>query len=290
MSNLVKFISDTVIFLFEERGQTPIGTAFIIGYPTSKEPDMIVPLVVTAKHVIGNRERIIGRFTPAQGSLPFSVPYDLVSLRRSGDVWEHQDEGVDLMVFRTPHFEQVDYTPFPTSLIASRQTFSDEDIMITDRIMFPCLLVNFMGTSRNYPVVRGGTIALIPEEPVQLEYFVGSRRIRTSQHVIMIDATAVLGASGSPIFLYPGPRPKRGAFTIGGGSPLLLGIMHGFYPTLPRNLVTVQSRARVGFSENSGIAIVFPSWLLLEIIERNDVKNRINDLLTSLPAHNYTGV
>lgn len=236
-------------------------------------------MVVTAKHVVGDYERIVGRFTAKSGAIPVGVSYDLKSLRLQGDLWEHSDEGVDLLVFRTRHFKELEYEPFPMELIASKKTCTDEDVKATDRVIFPSLLVNFMGTARNYPVTRDGSIALIPDEVVPLEYDVGTKRIRTKQEVILIDATAVPGASGSPIFLWPGPRVKGNAFSIGGTKPWLLGIMHGFYPALPRELIAVEvSKVLPAFRENSGIAIVFPSWRLLEILESDKVVRRIEEV------------
>ena len=272
-------LASTVIFLFAEGGQIPIGTAFIVGYPVPGKSDAVIPLIVTAKHVIGDRGKVIGRFSTKSKTGPASVLYDLTDLRRKGDVWVHQDEGVDLIVFRTPHFEKTEYQPFPITLISSKKTYSEEDIKVTDRIIFPCLLVNFMGTARNYPVTRDGSIALIPDEPVPLEYEVGKRRISTNQHLVLIDATSIPGASGSPVFLWPGPRLKSNAFAIGGTQPWLLGVMHGFYPALPREIVGIETTKLVpGFSENSGIAIIFPSWRLLEIFQRDDLVKRIQDL------------
>jgi len=280
MAHFVSTLASTVIFLFEEGAQVPIGTAFIVGYPISDGSGAVVPLVVTAKHVVGDREKVIGRFTATSGSELVHVVYDLAASRSEGDVWTHPDEGIDLLVFRTLHFEQTKYEPVPLEVIASKQIYSEEEITATDRIVFPCLLVNFMGTARNYPVVRDGSIALIPEEPVPLEYDVGARRIRTKQQVILIDATSIGGASGSPVFLWPGPRLKGRSYALGGTRPWLLGIMHGFYPALPRKLVGIQTATLVpAFAENSGIAIVFPSWRLLEILERDEVAKRIQGLM-----------
>jgi hypothetical protein len=240
---------------------------------------MAIPLVVTAKHVVGDRERIVGRFTRKSGGIPAGITYDLVGLRRSGDLWEHPDEGVDLLVFRTLHFEEADYEVLSMPLIASKKTYLEEKIQPTDRVIFPCLLVNFMGASRNYPVVRDGSIALIPDEPVPLEYDVGTKRIRTEQQVILIDATSIPGASGSPIFLGPGIRAERGSGSLFATRPWLLGVMHGFYPATPRELVDVQvGKVIPAFSENSGIAIAFPSWRLLEILERDDVAKRMQEV------------
>jgi hypothetical protein len=281
MSSIIGQLSKTVVFLFDESGQTPIGTGFLIGYPVEGKPNLSIPLIATAKHVIGGRERIVARYTPKANPTPVSIPYNLAELRRNGDLWEHQDKGVDIVLFRTTHFDVTDYLTIPPSLIASRQKFSDEDIKASDRIIFPCLLVNFMGASRNFPVVRDGSIALIPEEDVPIEYNVGTEHISTRQQLIFIDATAIPGASGSPVFLHPSPRLKNNNLALE-GTVFLLGIMHGFYQAVPRPIEEIRVTSSVNvFRENSGIALVFPSWRILEILESQPLTQRLRSLMTT---------
>ena len=166
MEEFVRNIASSVIFLFDEDGEDPIGTAFIIEYPVPGKSGLRVPLVVTAKHVLGDREVVTGRFSTKSGIVPVHVEYPLADFRRQGDVWEHPDEGVDLVIFKTPHLDETVYVPIPVEAIASRETYAEEDVKATDRVIFPCLLTKFMGTTRNYPVIRDGSIALIPDEPV----------------------------------------------------------------------------------------------------------------------------
>jgi hypothetical protein len=239
-----------------------------------------VPLVVTAKHVIGALNKVYGRYTPKDGKTPAIVEYDLAAFRESGDLWEHSDPGVDIVVFRTPHFEQTKYEPIPLELIASKEDFAKNQIQSTDRVIWPGLLVNFMGSERNYPVIRNGTIALIPDEPVPITYDKGGKKVETRQELILVDGTAVPGASGSPVFLWPGPRVAGGAFNIGGTKPYVLGVLSGFYPALPRQVLEINvSKTASMYAENSGVAIVFPSWRLREIVELPQVKKRIEQIL-----------
>ncbi len=280
MADLGATLGTAVVFLFAGAGQVPIGTAFLVGYPVPGKPGAFVPLVVTAKHVIGDQTKVSARFTPKSGKTPGMVEYDLQSLRRDGDLWEHPDPGVDLIVFRTPHFEQAKYEVVPLDLIATKEIFASEQIQSTDRVVYPGLLVNFMGTTGNFPVVRDGSIALIPEEPVPMKYELGGKVIETKQEVLLIDGTAVPGASGSPVFLWPGPRLRGGTFTVGGTQPYVLGVLQGFYPALPREILEVEtSRTARMFAENSGIAIVFPSWRLREVLDLPAVGLRVKSLV-----------
>ena len=286
MAHFTSDLSSTVIFLFTEHaehGQIPIGTGFVIAYPVPDKPGTIIPLIVTAKHVIGDHKRIVGRYSTKSGTSTAFAIYDLEDLRRNGDVWEHPNDGVDLIVFRTLHYKETDYKAIPLDFIASREIYQEEEISITDRIIFPCLLVNFMGSTRNYPVMRDGSIALICDEPIPLEYAVGDRHISTTQQLILIDATSIAGASGSPIFLWPGPRIKGQSFHVGGSKPWLLGLMHGFYTAIPREVREIQTEIMIpSFAEKSGIAIIFPSWHLLEILNSDEVSKRIDVIANPL--------
>lgn len=281
MTDIGSILASAVIFLFAENGVTPIGTAFVVAYPIPAPENAYVPIIVTAKHVIADQTKVVGRFTSTTDGQTISVIYDIAKLRADGDLWEHDDTGVDIVVFRTQHFTGARYQPLPLELLASRADFKTEGIQTTDRVIFPSLLVNFMGATKNYPVIRDGSIALIPDEKVPMQYQIGNRVIKTSQEVLLLDATSIPGASGSPVFLWPGPRLKNGTFAIGGTRPLVLGVMHGFYPASPREVVEIVTKVQRFYQENSGIAIVFPSYRVREIIDGNKVKSRIEKLIAS---------
>ena len=204
--------------------------------------------------------------------------FDLAKLRNDGDLWEHPDDGIDLVAFRMLHSTEIDYTQYPFDGIASRDLFAKEEIKATDRVVFVSLLLNFMGTTRNFPVFRDGMISLIPTELVPDKYSVGSRLITTQQEFIMIDATATPGASGSPVFHWPTTRIKGGTFQAG-GTAWLVGIVHAFYQAPPRRVAEVApTSSKMVFAENSGIALATPSWRLLELLGQDKLKNRVIEL------------
>jgi len=281
MPNIMDVIASTVIFLFSiGPNPQPIGTGFIIGCPVPNSEKAIIPIVVTAKHVLGDHQKVLGRFSTQEGASTAFVRYDIASLKKSNDYWEHPyDNGVDIAVFRSLHYEAMKYNALPMDLIATKKMFKEEKIRQTDQIIFPSLLINFMGSSMNYPVFRDGIIAVIPNEKVPMKFKVGDKQIETDQEVIFIDATSIPGASGSPIFLWPGPRFKGRSYVMGGTTPYLLGIMHGLYPVVPREDLKVEtSESKDMYAENSGIAIIFPSWKLHDILQCQNFKDRINQI------------
>lgn len=282
MNDIMGFIASTVIFLFSAgNNPQPIGTGFIVGYPYPGKDGSVIPLVVTARHVLGDHKKVLARFSTQEGSSTSFVEYDIELMKKANDYWEYpNDSGVDVVVFRSLHFEGTKYAPFPLDLIATKETFKENAIRQTDRVIFPSLLINFMGSAQNYPVIRDGSIALLPEEKVPMKYDVGSKEIITKQEIILVDATSIPGASGSPIFLWPGPRLKGNTYQMGGTKPYLLGIMHGFYPAIPREILDVQtSDMKKMYAENSGVAIIFPSWKLHDILESKGLKERIQEIV-----------
>jgi len=61
---------------------------------------------------------------------------------------------------------------------------------------------------------------------------------------------------------------------------MFLGVLHGFYPASHRQVLEINLTKTVTmYGENSGVAIIFPSWRLREIIEFSQVKLRFEQLL-----------
>jgi len=283
---MINSICQTVIFLFtsenSKKSPIPLGTGFLIGYPVSEDKKTFIPFIVTAKHVLGDHKIIYGRFNTQVGSKTAMVEYDIEDIKKNNDYWEHIDKGVDIAIFRTYHFNETLYQTIPINLIAGKNDFENEKIQQTDRVIFPGLLVNFMGETKNFPIMKDGSIALIPSEPVSFYYKIGQQKINTSQELIFVNAIAIPGMSGSPVFLYPGMRLKGKSFSLGGGKFYLIGLIHGFYHAAPREVFKVETtETKLFYEDNSGIALVFPSWRIKEIIERDDFKKRINELITN---------
>ena len=246
--------------LYSESNE-PLGTAFVVGYPVASDNTKSIPLIVTAKHVLSGQRKIIAKFKAKQSSKAKTVAigYDLDVLKRQGDFWEHDDSTVDLVVFRTLVPDQSDFQTIPVGLVASQKAYEEADIKETDRVVFPSMLVGLRDLSRDYPVIRDGTIALIPEEPISWQ---GHK-----SELVLINAAANQGSSGSPVFLWPGPRINHGAFAIGGTAPLLLGIVEGFFNSLPRPLDAVDTVLQKAVPLTLGTTDVPPHPIVLGLSE-----------------------
>ncbi len=85
MNDIMEIIAGTVIFLFSAGANPqPIGTGFVVGYPLPGDKEgRIIPLVVTAKHVIGDHNNVLGRFSTQEG-------YSTACVRR---IYSHRRNG-----------------------------------------------------------------------------------------------------------------------------------------------------------------------------------------------------
>lgn len=307
--SLSKMLTQTIIFLYEDK--TPqnsekivegniLGTAFIIGIPVTGNETQFIPFIITAKHVIANRHKILGRYSMSAGGETVFVQYDLDALRESNDLWESKkDEGVDIVAFRSQFFQDTRTLVIPIDLIATKETYASEYIDVADRVMIPCLLGPYPGVTQNYPIFRDGSIALITEEPIEFSWQLGEKMIQTRQKVIFVNATINEGFSGAPVFLWPGVRstPKGVRF---GGKPWLLGVVHGFQsikrplkdsddefvilkkPIYSNNVLLGQPSltrdVSVFSQENSAIGFIFPSWQILDILHSDEVNNKVQEI------------
>jgi hypothetical protein len=185
---------------------------------------------------------------------------------------------------------------FPIALIASKETFVKEKINVADRVVIPCLMDGYPGVSQNYPIFRDGTIALITEEPISFTWKLGTRSIETSQALVFVNSILNEGFSGAPVLFWPGVRSTSQGIQFG-GKPWLIGIVHGFFPQR-RPVVdadgdkvtvtkiqppvlgqTIPPKKLLVFSQdNPGTGIVFPAWQLLDILQSDIVKKRVQKL------------
>jgi hypothetical protein len=307
--SLSTMLSQTVIFLYEDKtlpnsaklspGKI-LGTAFIVGVPDPGEPEKSIPFIITAKHVIANRSKILVRYSMKVGE-PAFIQYDLEALRKSNDLWEDpKDEGVDIIVFRTLSYENTKMLMFPIDTIATKEIYKSENINTADRVVIPCLLANNPGTTQNYPIFRDGSIALITEEPIDFSWHLGNKLITTKQRIIFVNSILNEGFSGAPVFLWPGLRLNREGKNTIGGKPWLLGVVHGFQP-LPRKLVDAEGeeviltkpsketpvlgqplplpRNVAVFSlENPATGMIFPSWKILDILTSDGVTKKVKEI------------
>jgi hypothetical protein len=111
------------------------------------------------------------------------------------------------------------------------------------------------GTSRNYPIVRFGRLAMETDEKIPWREKSGVQMIS----LYLVEAHATKGNSGSPVFFRPSLQREPRKFIIGAQPLFLAGLLKGYFGAVNE--------------PNSGIAAVVPAFQLQEIMFSEAAKN-----------------
>jgi hypothetical protein len=171
----------------------------------------------------------------------------------------------------------------PPAMLLDKEQLKKQAIDENDEILFAGLFDWDPGSRKNYPIVRHGKIALIPEERVPL----ARGPDPPTAEIYLAEVTSFGGNSGSPVFVrLGGVRETLNGPTLTGYSYYLLGVMKGFFPEAAP--VAVETKISQGVSaQNSGIAMVVPAFKIQAILASPAARARIDEFMkveTQKPA------
>jgi hypothetical protein len=245
---------DCVVYLYASvedarQARKAGGSGFLISVPLEDLPDRSVKYLVTNSHVAVSAGAV--RLNTHDGAS------DVIPV--SAEQWSHHPAGDDVAVLPIPlspaHFR---YKTLPTSYFLTQEDMEKENVGPGDDVYFMGRFIAHDGTQRNQPVVRFGSIAMMPGEPVY------QKERAFQQESFLIEARSLSGFSGSPVMLYIPPFSNRfldGTFgpDSKGLSPstttALLGIDWGNMHLADETLT------------NSGIMAAVPVWKLVELLD-----------------------
>ncbi|MGD9712712.1 MAG: hypothetical protein AB7V46_11660 [Thermomicrobiales bacterium] len=211
--------------------------------------------LVTAAHVArkleGHRSAIRAN-TKDGGSTVFWIPENLKWIYHA-----MTPDLVDVAVIPWSPPEVIQYKHLPSSLFLTEETIRSKSIGTGDEVFLTGLFAHLTGTTRNLPIVRMGSIAMMPSEPVPSSL--------GDIEAYLIEARSIGGLSGSPVFV-------RETIPLGTGAFHLLGLMHGHWdipPEAKNDNADVEDLDGLGEnagSVNMGIAIVVPAKKVWEVL------------------------
>ena len=212
----------------------PEGTAFITVNFVENEG---FQTIVTARHVIdrmGDVPAVWARVNRKNG------PAESLPLKRA-EWLPHPDKNVDLMVCPgiIPH-QEFDFLYFPLDppeQLLTEEVISKLHVGVGDEVFLPGLFVSRPGEIRNLPIIRTGTIAAMPGEPIQTSY---------GYHpAYLVETRSAGGMSGAPVFAQLAPFSTiRSQVVQSTDRPhYLMGVMLGYH-TLYSRLDTLESRGQ----------------------------------------------
>lgn len=202
------------------QGKTQIrgGTAFIANGQNPSHPDLTVPLLITAAHVVDNGNSIVAEFHLTDGQT--GLPETSIKIQLPPNLFVY-DEALDIAVMLLgpvlnellSQGRRVFYRGVDKSLVPTPDMWNEfaaiEDVTL---IGYPSSLYDIR---HGLPVVRRGITAT----PVWNDF--------NGKPTFLIDAAVFPGSSGSPVFLFnQGSYPTENG--IGLGTRLFfLGILTG---------------------------------------------------------------
>jgi len=174
------------------------------------------------------------------------------------------DDTVDLAIVRVAIDERkMDFMTLSTEMVATPETLRELRANENDEVLFTGLFTWHPGARKNYPIVRHGKIALLPEERIPFD----RRFPDTTVDVYLAEITSFGGNSRSPVFLrIGGLREGPSGPQVSGYKYYLLGVMKGFFPEASEFAIEVETRQGM-VAQNSGIAAVVPAHYILRILQ-----------------------
>jgi hypothetical protein len=296
-------IRKTVLFVGIDGPNGPEyrGTAYIVAVPgghgaitTETDGDRTTTIrypytfLVTARHVA---EKLEGRdfhlrVNKQDGTI--AVIRDHAHTRW----WYHPTEKkyVDAAVTNFAPMErpELDIEPVPIGMFADEAIIEEHNIGVGDEVFITGLFTKVVETTRNIPIVRTGTVAMIPGEKIPF----GKDLIEA----YLIESRSIGGLSGSPVFVRETlrmevftasgrildsaskPLPPNQILEIQGtGQFYFFGSVIGHWD-LPRSATITESEAL-----NMGISPIVPAHKIREIIQQQEILETMNNDSVEVP-------
>ena len=216
---------------------------------------------VTARHVITGMRRAGHSAVDIRLN---RLGGDTVSVRLALSEWRlHPETEVAVAPMVLP--EGTDHMAWPVRMCVTDDILRVNSAGPGDEVCVSGLFANRPGVARNIPIVRTGTIAAMPGEPIATT--------DGTFPAYLIETRSTPGMSGSPVFLnLSGFRsvPRRRAETDGEAPPLeralvsgfyLLGVGYGHY-TGPYRSRPSSNTQRI----NTGISLAVPSKRITDLL------------------------
>jgi hypothetical protein len=255
------------------RIDTVVGTGFIVGVSDERMgKDQSFAYLVTNRHV-------------AQPGIEHGMPCkqlaQFVSMNHLGDSpnapvhvqpepipqttpWYYsEDQSVDLAIIPVNlELKVLDMELIPISMFATSDMIERHEIVEGDPVLFAALFMRYSGVSRMEPVVRSGTIAMLPGDPI-------TTTLGKPGRIYFAEVHAFGGNSGSPMFV------DINKFKTGFGSDYrFLGVVTGIVNETSNFTLQVTTSLSANIAANSGVSTIVPADQVKAILDSAPLKQR----------------
>ena len=266
-------VKSVVVFIFiEMEGKlVPNGTAFFVGVKKPTEPTTFTVYLITAKHVLYKPDttefidKVHVRINKRGGgsevsTIPITVEGD------NKNIFFHSDPSVDVVAIPfLPDQTRFDFKFLPDEFITTQEDYDNLKIREGSDVFFTGLFTPYLGSEKNYPVVRFGRIALVTDEKIEWQ--------GKQMSLYLIEAGSYGGNSGAPVFFYFGSDRTPGMLTVGKPILKLAGVMQGTFRDAQEIKIIETKKTPISVS-NMGIAAIVPAYKVHELLFSKEMKRR----------------
>lgn len=246
------------------------GTGFFIGLDSEIVPGFLHVYLVTAKHCVARAERYGGLYVRLNTHAGDS---EFVHINTP---WiKPEDPASDVAAIPwVPPQEKFVYKTIAADMFATPEVIKEREIGIGDEVFITGLFVKRAGKNKNLPILRGGIIAAMPDEPLK------DKNTGLDYHAYIGEVRSIGGLSGSPVFVQLGPaRPTKGKINLGQVHYFLLGLVRGHWDDDGKELIPLAAEDDDAASDraaaiNMGMAVFTPTEDLLKMLNSPEEKAR----------------
>ena len=278
LAKMTKFTQDEVDKLRPEEAlgiptNSFSGTGFLITVPDTRLPKAPAGFSAGASYVVTNRH-VVQPGIEGGKPCPVVVRRSLLANRKSdtsegmsgqvfnvgvGTHWTFSsDDGVDLAItrFGLP-WQAYDFVTVTTDMFVTDDMVKSKLVVEGDPVLFSGLFIQtFQSTHRLEPIVRSGTLAMIPRAPMETVLHKPGR-------VFLAEVHSFGGNSGSPVFV----DTNKYANVIGAPNYKLLGVISGEVRESEDFVLRVTTSYDATVAANSGVSVVVPAAEIVKLLD-----------------------
>jgi hypothetical protein len=212
-------------------GQTllPAGTGFLVGIPKKgasldKERWEALNILITAKHVVTGKDRIVVRLNRADNTRFTCRTIPLKWDGREQNSFLSQKPEVDIagIVFR--QVPDTDPNVIPYQYVLDQKSMNARQVEEGTDVFTIGYLFGYSGQKKNYTVKKFGKIALLTEE----NWWTTESNPSLPEKAYLVDLQNVPGLSGAPMILQsPRLLIMNNSLSFRRGGPYVIGVVKG---------------------------------------------------------------
>lgn len=251
-----------------------MGTGFTVVVPDDRIPvpagterkDYGFGYLVTNRHVVQpgiedgkpcnvvNYSVLLNRKDPSKNGTPHA---ESIGLGKTFDWHFSTDGSVDLAVAPfSPPPEVYQYQRIPVKLFTTQEMVDKKLVVEGDPVLFSGLFIQtFQKVHSLEPIVRSGTLAMVPNGPMETTLHALGR-------IYLAEAHAFGGNSGSPVFI----DTNKFVNPMAGPSYALLGVISGEVQETSDFTLHVAASYAATVGANSDISVVVPAKEIKDIL------------------------